>query len=113
MARGKRVKKQEPEDEDDEDKEPFSIGPILEQIEDKTYKPDPIVVERWSRLFASPNVACTDNDQLARVITIRKQCMILAAHMLKFCPNSHDLDKALAAIHEAQMWSICAIQSNE
>lgn len=98
---------------EDEDEEVSSLGSLVDHIEKQTYKPDAFLLSKWDSVFKTPYLVCSNQDQCERAAKVRGSIMVAAATLLHTCPNSHELDKALSALQEAQMWAMTAMLCNE
>lgn len=98
---------------DDDDVEIPSLGDACDQITDHSYRPDDLTLERWDRMLRTPHICAESKDQIARIIRIRAATVSVAALMLRYCPCSISLDRALTALHDSQLQAITAIQANE
>lgn len=101
---------QTPEDDDDCIQ---SLGNACERVDINVYRPDDLALERWDKLLRTPHIVAESHDQIERIIKIRAATIQAAALMLRSCPCSSNLDRAIHFLHDAQLQAITAIQANE
>lgn len=101
---------QTPEDDDDCIQ---SLGSACERVDSHVYRPDDLAIERWDSLLRTPHIMSETQDQIQRIIKIRAVTIQAAALMLRCCPCSSSLDRAIHSLHDAQLQAITAIQANE
>ena len=97
----------------DDELEIERLGSLAEQIESFQYSPDDLTLERWDKLLRCPHIGATTEEQISRIVRIRAATITAAAVMLRLCPNSSSLDRAIHFLHDAQIQAITAIQANE
>ena len=100
-------------DDNENDDDAPVLGPELEQIRDKLYVPDKLLMEMWKGEFKAPRIMCRNDDEALRVACLHGKVINLAMAMLHCAPPSHALDEALSRLIESQNWAITAIQAGE
>lgn len=73
------------------------------------YDPPTDMVERALIGFSVPGTVTGSDSQADRVRILRTAYTRLANSLLKACPNSFELDNALARLRESMFWGINSI----